>query len=376
MKKALIVFSGYNPRAIFAFLRTLSAGSVTYGIIASSEDDTIFLSSYASKVILTRSSRDLSLDQMIEAVQCFQRALPANEYVIAPSTEALNRFFLENRQKFKELNCVVPLVEACLYREISDKLSFSKLCSASGIPVPREIHDLEKACLPVVAKPKNYMSATGLSHSPVLIMNEEDRIRFQSLGHCGDFYYQEFIGGRSFYLLYYFYKGGGVLKYSQENLVQQGGGKSIVAAVACDLHDTCTSASYEELFNSLSFRGLVMIEVRQQGDQYYMIEANPRFWGPSQLFVDAGVNFFDALLYDQGVVEILPQMSSPDPEVRYFWEGGLSVKDDYPALAFHNYSSAQLFDEIGSWRNFDIYNRSDTQSIFEREIEKCEQQKS
>ncbi len=119
-----------------------------------------------------------------------------------------------------------------------------------------------------------------------------------------------------------------------------------------------------------------MIEVRQQGDQYYMIEANPRFWGPSQLFVDAGVNFFDALLYDQGVVEILPQMSSPDPEVRYFWEGGLSVKDDYPALAFHNYSSAQLFDEIGSWRNFDIYNRSDTQSIFEREIEKCEQQKS
>jgi hypothetical protein len=35
------------------------------------------------------------------------------------------------------------------------------------------------------------------------------------------------------------------------------------------------------------FYGLVMIEVKEYDNQFYMIEANPRLWGPSQLILDA-----------------------------------------------------------------------------------------
>ena len=37
-----------------------------------------------------------------------------------------------------------------------------------------------------------------------------------------------------------------------------------------------------------------------------MIEANPRFWGPSQLFVDAGFNLFESFLFDYNIIETLP----------------------------------------------------------------------
>ena len=45
-----------------------------------------------------------------------------------------------------------------------------------------------------------------------------------------------------------------------------------------------------------------MVEVKHLSNKNYMIEANPRFWGPSQLFVDAGINLFEAFLVDNGLL--------------------------------------------------------------------------
>src|SRR5690606_1826134 len=112
----------------------------------------------------------------------------------------------------------------------------------------------------------------------------------------------EFIAGESFYLLFYFYKNGAAERFSQKNLMQQPSGGSIIAAVTSDFHRGHVALQFEELFRSIQFRGLVMVEIRGQGDRYYMIEANPRFWGPSQLFVDAGVNLFEAFMFDYGLL--------------------------------------------------------------------------
>lgn len=54
MKKIVIVFSGYNQRAVISFLRTLEKNTICYAIIASSAQDTIFQSSYADKVEYVR----------------------------------------------------------------------------------------------------------------------------------------------------------------------------------------------------------------------------------------------------------------------------------------------------------------------------------
>ena len=50
---------------------------------------------------------------------------------------------------------------------------------------------------------------------------------------------------------------------------------------------------------------VVMIEIRINKENYYMIEANPRFWGPSQLFVDFHMTrLFCAWLFLGSVVEL------------------------------------------------------------------------
>lgn len=48
----ILIFSGFNPRAVLAFIRTLEKNNISdYGIIANGICDRIFLTKYASKVI-------------------------------------------------------------------------------------------------------------------------------------------------------------------------------------------------------------------------------------------------------------------------------------------------------------------------------------
>jgi hypothetical protein len=160
-----------------------------------------------------------------------------------------------------------------------------------------------------------------------------------------------------------------IYKFSQENIVQQPDGKSMVAAVSSDLHNTIESKKYEELFKSLQFFGLVMVEVKQRDGINYMIEANPRFWGPSQLFVDAGVNFFEALLYDFEVLDHLPKLNESTDITRYFWFGG--VVDTYKEnkrLKFYEGNENDLMYSLPAWLQSDVYRRTDTMDIFKKEV--------
>ena len=56
----VLIFSGYNPRATFSFLRTLVKNSVPFGIIASGKNDKIFLTKYKDNVLVVRSSKIIS----------------------------------------------------------------------------------------------------------------------------------------------------------------------------------------------------------------------------------------------------------------------------------------------------------------------------
>lgn len=367
-KKALIVFSGFNQRAVVAFLRTLEQKHVAYTLIASSPEDSIFQTKYRQRVSCTRKVKALSLDDLLESIRKAKKTLIADEYVITPSTEALNRFIIKHRNVFESQGCNIPLIDEALYEKLSDKYAFGELCKQHGIRVPAEYESIELATLPCVAKPRKYVAADGRTYSPILIHTRDELESFKELFAPSDFYFQEFIDGESLYLLYYFYRGGTVAKFSQKNLIQQPDGKSIIAAVSSEFHTDQESDKYEKLFKSIGFNGLVMVEVKNQNGLHYMIEANPRFWGPSQLFIDAGVNLFEAFLFDNGFISTKPNVSPEPKETRYFWYGGMTgLSDD--KVTYHGYSKELFEKERDDWMAADVYSREDTKYLYKQELE-------
>ena len=273
---------------------------------------------------------------------------------------------MENRSYLEERNCIIPLVNKELYYKISDKFSFSNLCRARGILTPFEKEILETDQLPVVAKPKTYVSSDSKIYNPIFLKNTEDVMVFQETHSMNDFTYQEYLpGGVSFYLLFYFTKEKNCYVLSQKNLAQQPDGKSIIAASISDLykHEEIV-APYKKMFNDLNFRGLVMVEIRFWNNQYYMFEANPRFWGPSQLFCDTNFNFFEFLLQDYGIMAPKPTLE-PDKKAVYYWSGGmLSDNADEKACVWHDNGLEEFNNNKSKYIDADIYKRNDSMDIY------------
>lgn len=367
----IVIFSGFNQRAVIAFVRTLEKNNIDYAIIASSKEDTILKTTYVKRVLSIRSIRTLDLKDILSSIDQVKQKASANKLIISPSTEALNRFMLENKKSFEELNCTIPLVDEELYAQVSDKESFTKLCKDNQIDVPEQSNSIEKLEAPIVAKPKKYMNQRGETHSPVIIKNENEKQEFIKKYDPEEFFYQEYVGGKSLYLLYYINKNNSLFSYAQENLIQQADGKSVVAAVSSDLHLTEVSVKYEDLFKSLNFQGLVMVEVKEHEGKYIMIEANPRFWGPSQLFVDAKNNLFEAMLYDWGYLRDEPAFKKGSKKIRYYWHGGIVNNiNEGKSLTYHNYTKKDYESEKNDWHSVDIYNRPDTIEIYKEELSK------
>lgn len=368
MTKAVIVFSGYNPRAVFAFLRTLEKSGVKYAIIASSDNDSILRTTYKKHVLAVRRRIHLDRTDIGTCLDAVRSSLVADTYMIAPSTEALNRWMLRHDQWLHKKQCEIPLVSLELYEEVSNKEAFSNLCKAEGVRVPENIMNLEGASVPLVAKPRAYIEHGGVALAPELLFTQEDLQRFSGDRAVKDYYFQEFIEGSSYYLLFYFDQRGHVTAFSQQNFIQQAGGKSVLAARPAIIHQEEISSHYKSLLQKVGFRGLVMIEVKKRDGEFYMIEANPRFWGPSQLFVDAGINFFELLLLDYNVINSVGNQNI-NWDVRYFWADGFtSVKGGVRKATYYDYSPELLYNELPLWLAHDVYNREDTKQLFEGKV--------
>jgi carbamoylphosphate synthase large subunit len=362
MKKKVIVFSGYNQRAVIAFLRTLEKNNVHYGIVANTNKDTIFKTKYSSSVIKVRQKTDLEgviLQDILE--ELMNEGDISQGCAIAPSTEYLNRLMLENRLSIEEAGYKAPLCAMPLYMKISDKKSFVELCRDYNLNTPEEYKEISNIKPPFVAKPITYLDGEGFAASPYLIDTEEEKAKFIDTHKSDYFFYQKKIMGKSLYLLLYIYKDKNYVAFSQENLVQQPGGKSIIGAVYNDFYQTDEARKYIQMLLDLGFYGLVMIEIKQEDDRFYMIEANPRFWGPSQFFVDSGVNLFEDFLYEHDLIKTKPTTRYISFDQRYFWNGGSNVLKN---LTYHNYSKVRLAEDFDEWLKHDVYNRDDTIELY------------
>lgn len=365
----ILIFSGYNQRAIVAFLRTLEKNNVDkYRIIAASDQDTILKTSYQKKVFYIKKQKALDLDESCQILDQLNRAEPKEKILIAPSTEALNRFVLKHRKILEQHHAVIPLVNENLYVQVSDKNRFWKLCKEYGLFVPEQTEYMTQYRSPIVAKPKEYVSANGMIYSPFIIQSEQEFEIFQKKYPVQEFTFQELIDGESYYLLYYFTQDGQIYCLSQRNLAQQPNGKSMIAACISTLYkENSIAKQYAEMFKELGFFGFVMVELRKRGDQFYMIEANPRFWGPSQLFCNSGYNFFEFFLQEYGYINSIIQ-TKIDFQAKYLWTGGIagSLLIDDNCIWLEG-GKKLMKENIQEFLKCDIYRQPDTIEIYNLE---------
>lgn len=365
--KYIILFSGYNQRAVIAFLRTLTQNHVdNYIIFAASEKDSILKTEYRSRVFVIRKNKVLDYKEIESYINDAKLKLGFEKFVIPPTTEALNRFLIEYEKKFNLIGYITSLVSKRLYELVSDKLKFSELCFEQNILIPERIQFPQVFREEFVAKPLTYYDKEGRVFSPILIETKNDFRIFDKNYPKESFYYQRYIHGRSIYLLYYFplnSKNLQILKFSQENFMQQPYGKSILVAKPSDYHLKNISDQFEMLFQRVGYTGFVMVELRVDGEKPYMIEANPRFWGPSQLFVDAGCNFFEVYLNDYKFINKKIDTNNINMDVKYFWHSGTVSKEAVKNCFFNDYRQEYLeeFSELVQW---DIYKREDTNQLF------------
>jgi len=358
--KGILIISGYNHRAIISFCRFAKENNIDIYIIANSYDDIILLSEYKKNVIAIRKNEKLLINDFIEWKQQIQK----DNVIILPSTEYLNRFLLENRSYLEDNGYIIPLCEAETYKEISDKYSFGRLCEKHGIKIPLEYSDNYN--FPCLAKPKLYSTTANLVLSPIILHSKDHYKTFIKNYDPNNFYFQEFIGGKSIYLLFYFSIDGKISLFSQENLIQQDQGLSIIAAISSDFHQKDIASKYQKMFSKLGFYGLIMVEIKLYNNKYYAIEANPRLWGPSQLILDSGMDLFHRFMADYGLLQSEKPDNAYKTNVPYFWSGGIFRDSKNKSnIVFHDDYTQNIFlQEYHLFFSSEIYLKEDTINIY------------
>ncbi|MCC5937200.1 MAG: ATP-grasp domain-containing protein [Lunatimonas sp.] len=368
--RCLIIFSGFNDRAVIALCRQCNAFKVPFLIVSAGEFDRIYLTKYSKNVIHQRNADNLTLELILHIFNEIKAQTNYNHFVIAPSTEYLNRFFLKERIALEKINVQIPLVNEELYSKVSDKSSFVRLCKDNGLRVPYETTDYLELEFPFVIKPNTYFAKNGeVQTKPIIVYNESVLNSIKGEYLFDDFFFQEFVPGKCLYLLFYISTSKELtVAVSQENLIQQANGGSMVAARVLNSNYYAITKKYLDLFELIGFTGLVMVELKMHNGEFFMIEANPRMWGPSQLFVDAGFPIFRNFLIDNGF-EVSDFEIPFNPNAIYSWFGGLVANSTKGGTSvYYDYSSTQFMDEISLWMESDVYNRKDSRDLFNFEI--------
>lgn len=284
-----LILSGANERAIVAACRNLLTEGVGFSIIARPIKDPIIGSFLAPYIVAERTSDALDIEDLITTLDRVRHQLPSR-LIYLPASEALNRLVLAHRGRLEtEAGLEIPLPSPEIYQTLSDKASFNALAYRFGLETPPREENPATAALPIVAKPyAEFSPSSGQKLYPVLIFEEAQREVFLKRPSAGDYFFQRYVNGQSYYYLFFFDGHGGAVSLFQENIAQQPGGKSIVAAQLC----ACPSQEFleklTECINSTGFFGFCMVEAIQVEGKNYLIELNPRLWGPFALAVDAG----------------------------------------------------------------------------------------
>jgi carbamoylphosphate synthase large subunit len=368
-KEAFLIFSGYNQRAVIALCRKLKQIDIQFYIIATNKFDSIFFSDYSDKVKAIRNDDILDIKKIIEHISSIKRNTECGILTIAPSSEYLNHFLLDNHKELEEIGCRIPLVAKELYDLITNKFSFSNLCLQHGVAVPQKVDFNDKTRFPFVAKPIANINNRGKSLYPYIFNEISDVASFLEKENKSNYYFEEYIIGESYYLLLHISKDKSVKSFSQKNILQQADGKSIILAEPADIHTKPSSLKIIEMLQAVSFYGLIMIEVRKINNKLCVIEANPRLWGPLQLLEDNSSDIMIEYIYNSLQIQNgLPTRIRNSKKHNYFWFNGLiEMIVKKKKIKNHTENSSMLLLVIKNIMN-DVYLRKDSFNLFYHEF--------
>ena len=355
-----VIFSGANERAIIAICRSFWERRVACSIVARPGADLLNLTRFSVWIDAVRAIDALDLNDMLSAVASLRDRFLGERLVFLPTSESIIRLILKHRIQFEAAGLEVPLVSKAIYQRISDKHSFLSLANEFGVLLPPVVDIPTVENLPLVAKPRCELQVgSDLKLYPELLLSPTDLQRFEQNFPSEEYFFQRYLDGSSYYYLAYFPRNGEPLVRYQRNLLQQPNGKSIIAAQLCPCPDEGTRDALIEALRSVGFFGFVMIEVMELNGEFYLIEANPRFWGPFELALKAG--FLPDLIVGEeaeGGCEL---------SARYFWSGGLlSVWSDSAVPRNYLKGKPGLL-EVLSFVSADVYLRFDTHRLLVHE---------
>lgn len=364
-KVGFLLFSGANDRAIVTICRYAASLNIPFYIFAIDEKDYIFNTKYRKNVVLTRPTKKLEVAYLKPKILALCQQENLDQIVICQTSEFLNTFLLENRAELEEEKIVIPLVNKSTYSLVTNKGSFTDYCASKNVPIPEYFEDFNSCPVPFVAKPKENV-IDGKTLYPILIFTEEHKLEFQKKENPNHYFFQEFIKGQSYYLFYYTDNQRNTVQFSQKNLVQQPQGKSLVFAESSDLHHQEISQVYQDILQSLDFKGIVMIEIIEREGVYYLIEANPRFWGPFRLVAEAKPAFIHAFFKDYVSLE---KVSEQEKKTKYLWFGGfMEVLRNKENIKWYINKPKSLGLFLLQNLKYDVYFRTDSIRHFIKEI--------
>ena len=293
-----------KQRSALALTRALGKAGHTV-ITADDENQTLAGSSRHSAYSVVYPSAYMSPSQFIDFIIDFIKAGTID--VIYPMTEVTIPLVLSVRDEISLFGCRVPFDALETLEQLSNKCSLVKLAQKIGIAVPDTIFIYDPQTLSKDKLPQKYPLVFKPYKSRILDGNHwvMGTVKFvESLIEAADllvndpafsrypFMIQEKVKGQGQGVFVLYNHGLLVTSFAHKRLREKppSGGVSVLCQSQTPSKTILESAKL--LFDAVKFHGVAMAEFKVSPEGVpYLMEINARFWGSSQLAIDAGVNF-------------------------------------------------------------------------------------
>jgi predicted ATP-grasp superfamily ATP-dependent carboligase len=303
--RRVLVLDGMTQNGL-AMSRSLGRAGHHVGIVARPNSG---ISGSIRKALRSRFIKDVHEIDLEEGANAYLAALGEivtagkYDYVMAAGTRAYNRL----SQVKSELSAMTkPLVaDWNIVAQLHDKAEFMRLAASEGLPVPRtwlinNYDDLDRAAAeingPVIVKLRDSFASRGLW----TFENGGEAFRAEFLRRYPDVatgapapaIVQERIRGKVHDVTTLWHQGREIASLSQlRQLTDWLDGGSGVVNVTNDLPQIRDAS--RKLLSRLQWDGPLQLEwLEEEGTgRFLLLEANPKFWGTTQLSISAGLDY-------------------------------------------------------------------------------------
>ncbi len=360
----VIFLAGTSDRAIVACIRSLEQFGVLYRICLPADGSSVrwSLTAYRDRIL---DDRYEPLDDLGAFKQSLAEATADfSQVVLFPESEEMARALARQKDWLEANDVLFPCPSFNTYAQIADKEPLMQLATQHGIETPARLDgDRSLKDIPFVAKPKENV-VDGRELRVYLVHSEDIWNRFQADEDPEDYFYQKFVDGTSLYFCALFRDGEIVHHISQKTILQQPDGGSVIKARPGDFFPQSLASGVEALMSDVGWSGVAMFEFREMAGNYYLIEVNPRFWGPLQLCIDNSVHL-PVLLYQQSVKKEPDKrlLTERNDEFGYFRINAYT-RGFWEQLVGGGHIERNVDERDGGYKYRDVWLRRDTFPVF------------